>query len=57
MTQPNPSPGSSTRQDERNASRTRSRSGRMTDGLARITSKDDSFCEEWHPPECLLNTS
>ena len=27
------------------------------DGLARITSKElcnNSFCEKWHPPECLF---
>ena len=58
-TQPNPSPRSSTRQNEKNASRTRSPSpsGRMF----RLPCKDYlketctiSFCEKWHPPECLF---
>ena len=62
-TQPNPSPRSSTRQNEKNASRTRSprgRSGRM----ARLPCKDylkgtctNPFCEKWHHPECLFNKS
>ena len=59
-TQPNHSPSSSTRQKERNASRTRSPSGRMF----RLPCKDhlkgtctNPFCEKWHPPECLLYKS
>ena len=64
-TQPNPSPRSSTRQNERNASRTRSPRGRSPSGkMARLPCKDylkgtctNSFCEKWHPPECLLYKS
>ena len=59
-TQPNPSPSSSTWQNERNASRTRSPSGRMF----RLPCKDylkgtctNSFCEKWHPPVCLFYKS
>ena len=57
MTQPNPSPNSFMRQNEGNASRTRSPSGRTS----RWPCKDylrgtctNSFCEKWHPPECLF---
>ena len=62
-TQPNSSPGSSTQQSVKNASRTRSPkkpSGRMS----RLPCKDylkgtctNSFCEKWHPPECLFYKS
>ena len=59
-TQPNPSPGSSTQQSVKNASRTRSPRGKM----ARLPCKDylkgtctNSFCEKWHPPECLFYKS
>ena len=62
-TQPNPSPRSSTRQNEKNASRTRSPrspSGKM----ARLPCKDylngtctTPFSEKWHPPECLFYKS
>ena len=60
-THPNPSPRSSTLQNVKNASRTRSpRSGKM----ARRPCKDylkgtctNSFCEKWHPPECLFYKS
>ena len=59
-TQPNPCPRSSTWQNERNASRTRSPSGR----ISRLPCKDylkgtcsNSFCEKWHPPECLFYKS
>ena len=55
LTQPNPSPNSFMQQDERKASR--SLSGRMS----RWPCKDylrgtcnNSFCEKWHPPECLF---
>ena len=56
-TQPNPSPSSSTRQNERNALRGKSPSGRMSrwpckDYLKRTCT--NSFCEKWHPPECLF---
>ena len=61
MTQPNPSPSSFMRQNERNASRTRSRRGKSPSGrMSRWPCKDylkgtcnNSFCEKWHPPECL----
>ena len=61
-TQPNPSPRSSTRQNERNASRTRSPRGKSPSGrMFRWSCKDylkgtcnNSFCEKWHPPECLF---
>ena len=59
-TQPNPSPGSSTQQSVKNASRTRSPGGRSPSGkMARLPCKDylkgtctTPFCEKWHPPEC-----
>ena len=62
MTQPNPSPSSSTRQNQRNASRTRSPRGKSPSGrMSRWPCKDylkgtctNSFCEKWHPPECLF---
>ena len=61
MTQPNPSPNSFTQQDERKTSRTRSRRGKSPSGrMFRWPCKDylkgtctNSFCEQWHPPECL----
>ena len=64
-TQPNPSPRSSARQNERNASRTRSPRGKSPSGrMFRWPCKDyfkgtctDSFCEKWHPPERLLYKS
>ena len=64
-TQPNPSPSSSTRQDESNASRTRSPRGKSPSGrMSRWPCKDylkgtcaNSFCEKWHPPECLFYKS
>ena len=64
-TQPNPSPRSSTRQNERNASRTRSPRGRSPSGkMALLPCKDylkgtctTPFCEKWHPPECLFYKS
>ena len=63
MTQPNPSPSSSTRQNERNASRTRSPRRKSPSGrMSRWHCKDylkgtctNSFCEKWHPPECLFH--
>ena len=65
MTQPNPSPRSSTQQIVRNASRTRSPRGRSPSGkMARLPCKDyrkgtcsNSFCEKWHLPECLFYKS
>ena len=61
-TRPNPSPSSSTWQNERKASRTRSLRGRSSSGrMYRWPCKDNlkgtcnnSFCEMWHPPECLF---
>ena len=62
MTQPNPSPNSFMQQSERNASRTRSPIGKSPSGrMSRWPCKDylkgtctNSFCEKWHPPECLF---
>ena len=62
MTQPNPSPNSFMQQNERKASRTRSPRGRSPSGkMARRPCKDylketcnNSFCQKWHPPECLF---
>ena len=64
-TQPNPSPSSSTRQTERNASRTRSPRGKSPSGrMSQWPCKDylkgtcnNSFCEKWHRPECLFYKS
>ena len=61
-TPPNPSPGSSTQQSVKNASRTRSPRGRNSSGImARLPCKDyikgictTPFCEKWNPPECLF---
>ena len=61
-TQPNLSPGSSTQQNVKNASRTRSPTNRSPSGrMARLPCKDNlkgtctnPFCEKWHPPECLF---
>ena len=57
----NPSPNSFIRQSERKPSRTRSPRGRSPSGrMSRWPCKDylrgtcnNSFCEKWHPPECL----
>ena len=65
MTQPNPSPSSFMRQIERNASRTRSPRGKSpSGGMSRWRCKDylkgtctNSFCEKWHPPECIFYKS
>ena len=62
MTQPNSSPNYFMQQKGRKASRTRSPRGRSSSGrLSRWPCKyypkgtcDNSFCEEWHPPECLF---
>ena len=64
-TQPNPSPRSSTQQNVKNASRAKSLGGRSPSGkMARLPCKDylkgtctNSFCEKWHPPECLFYKS
>ena len=64
-TQPKPSPSSSTRQNERNASRTRSPRGRSPSGrMSRLPCKDylkgtytNPFCEKWHTPEGLFYKS
>ena len=53
------------RQNERNASRTRSPRGKSPSGrTSRCPCKDylkgtcnNSFCEKWHPPECLFYKS
>ena len=60
-TQPNSSPRSSTQQNERKPSRTRSPRGKSPSGrMSRWPCKDylrgtcnNSFCEKWHPPECF----
>ena len=65
MTQSNPSPNSFMQQGVRNASRTRSPGGRGPSGrMFRLPCKDhlkgtctNSFCEKWHPPECLFYKS
>ena len=62
MAQPNPSPNSFMQQNERRASRTRSPRGKSPSGrMSRWPCKDylkgtctNSFCEKWHPPECLF---
>ena len=58
----NPSPNSFMRQNERKPSKTRSPRGRSPSGrMFRWPCKDylrgtcnNSFCEKWHPPECLF---
>ena len=62
MTQPNLSPSSFMQQNERNAPRTWSPRGKSPSGrMSRWPCKDylkgtctNSFCEKWHPPECLF---
>ena len=64
-TQPNPSPRSSTQQNVKNASRTKSPRGRSPSGkMSRWLCKDyfkgtctTPFREKWHPPECLFYKS
>ena len=61
-TQSNSSPNVFMQQNEGNASRTRSPRGRSPSGrMSRWPCKDylkgtctNSFCEKWHPPECLF---
>ena len=62
MTQPNPSPNPFMQQSERKTSRTRSPRGKSPSGkMSRWPCKDyfkgtctKSFCEKWHPAECLF---
>ena len=62
VTPSNPSPNSFMQQSERKSSRTRSPRGRSPSGrMFRLPCKDylkgtctNSFCEKWHPPECLF---
>ena len=62
ITQSNTSPNSFMQQYERKSSRTRSPRGRSPSGrMSRWPCKDylrgtctNSFCEKWHPPECLF---
>ena len=64
-TQPNPSPRSSTQQNVKNSSRTRSPRGRSpSERMARLPCKDylkgtctNPFCEKWHTPGCLFYKS
>ena len=65
MTPSNPSPNSFMQQNERNASRIRSPRGKSPSGrMSRWPCNDyfkgtcnNSFCEKWHPPECLFYTT
>ena len=58
----NPSPNSFMQQNERKSSRTRSPRGKSPSGrMSRWPCKDylkgtcnNSFCDKWHPPECLF---
>ena len=62
VTPSNPSQNSFMQQSERKASRTRSPRGKSPSGrMSRWPCKDylkgpcnNSFCEKWHPPECLV---
>ena len=62
ITPPNPPPNSFMQQNERKSSRTRSPRGKSPSGtVSRWPCKDylrgschNSFCEKWHPPECLF---
>ena len=62
VTPSNPSPNSFMQQNERKSSRTRSPRDRSPSGrTSRWPCKDylrgtcnNSFCEKWHPPECLF---
>ena len=62
VTLPNPSPNSFMQQNERKSQRTRSPRDRSPCGrMYRWPCKDylkgncnNSFCEKWHPPECLF---
>ena len=53
----NPSQNSFIQQNERKSSRTRSPSGKMSRWPCKDYLKgtcNNSFCEKWHPPECLF---
>ena len=62
ITPSHPSPNSFMQQNERKSSRTLSPRGKSPSGrMSRWPCKDylkgtcnDSFCEKWHPPECLF---
>ena len=62
VTPSNPSPSSFMQQNEGKSSRTRSPRGKSPSGrMSRWPCKDylkgtcnNSFCEKWHPPECLF---
>ena len=62
ITPSNPSPNSFMQQNERKSSRTRGPRGKSPSGrMSRWPCKDylrgtcnNSFCEKWHPPECLF---
>ena len=62
VTPSNPSPNSFMQQNERKSSRTRRPRGKSPSGrMSRWPCKDylkgtcnNSFCEKWHPPECLF---
>ena len=62
VTPSNPSPNSFMQQNEPKSSRTRSPRGKSPSGrMSRWPCKDylkgtcnNSFCEKWHPPECLF---
>ena len=62
VTPSNPSPNSLMQQNERKSLRTRSPRGRSPSGrMSRWPGKDylkgncnNSFCERWHPPECMF---
>ena len=62
LTQSNTSPSSFMQQNERKSSRTRSPRGESPSGrMSRWPCKDylkgtcnNSYCEKWHPPECLF---
>ena len=65
LSQPNPSPSSFMRLNERNASRTRSPRGKSPNGrMSRLPCKEylkgtctNSFCDKWHPSERLFYKS
>ena len=62
VTPSNPSPNSFMQQSDRKSSRTRSPRGKSPSGrMSRWPCKDylkrtcnNSFCDKWHPPECLF---
>ena len=56
-TQSNASLNSFMQQNERKASRTRSFQGKESSGRMSRWPCTNSFCEKWHPPECLFYKS